>query len=153
MAVTLTPYIFEYLSLRERWLHFIWGSCQFPQMRHSIGLRWVKGKLIYVQRDENPRNYSGETVLAHLNRCSSGLDPSREIAQTPILSWRWFKSLRRLGLSGVSCHACRLDLYCKTEMGHFKAQNSCSVWVLQTNSLPIGLNRISWKPPLALLLP
>ena len=145
MAVTQTPYIFESLSLRGESLRLVWEDCKFPNFLHSIALRWVKEFLIDVQDNKNPQNYFGSTVLARRTDRLVCLDPSREIAESPILSLRWFKSLPRLGLKGVRCHARRLDLYCKKEMGHFEAQNSCSVWVLQTNTLPIGLNRISWK--------
>ena len=145
MAVTLTISCFERFLEPGRSLRLSWRSCQFLDFLHSVGRRWNQGFLINILFSKDYPNSFQTRVLTNLSRGLVFLDPSREIAETPILSLRWFKSLQRLGLRGVSCHARRLDLYSNKETGHFKAQNSCSVWVLQTNTLPIGLNRISWK--------
>ena len=145
MAVTIALSSFKGFVILRRSLRLIWGGCKFPNFLHSIGLRRVKEFLINILFSKDYPNSFQTRVLTNLTHGLVFLDPSREIAETPILWWRWFKSLQRLGLRGVSCHARRLDLYCMKEMGHFEAQNSCSVWVLQTNTLPIGLNRISWK--------
>ena len=88
MVVILTPYRFESISFRERALHLVWGVCQLPDLLHSIGLRWVKGFLMNVQKIKNPLNDSGERGWANLARCLLSIDPSREIAETRILSWR-----------------------------------------------------------------
>jgi hypothetical protein len=79
-------------------------------------------------------------------------DPSRQIAQTRILSLRWIDALWGMDLRAVSCRFCRADLHCLWEMGNFDAQNSCPVWPPRLNSLPTGLNRISWKRQLRSLL-
>jgi hypothetical protein len=75
-------------------------------------------------------------------------DPSRQIAQTRILSLRWIDALWGMVLRAASCGFCRADLCCLWEMGIFDAQNSRPVWPPRLNSLPTGLNRISWKPRL-----
>jgi hypothetical protein len=72
-------------------------------------------------------------------------DPSRKIAEMPILSWRWVKAIWGMVLRAVDCGSCRFDLYYFWEMGKIGSRNSRPVWLPKLNSLPIGLNRISWK--------
>ena len=59
-----------------------------------------------------------------------GVDLSRKIAETPILSWRWAKRLPREDLRYIACRDRRDDLCSFKEMGNFEAQNSLSARVL-----------------------
>ena len=101
MAVTLTPYIFESLSLFGRSLRLVWRSCQFLDFLHSIGLRCVDGFLIEVLNIEIRHKIYGTSVWANLSLKQTLIHTPPPIAQTPIFSLRCVYALQGRYLRAV----------------------------------------------------
>jgi hypothetical protein len=152
-AVILVRSGFDRFRVRGGLTHFFSLCLQSPQISPLILWRCVNRFLINARNEINDQIAYRVSILG--SRCSNftSVRAPWPIAKTPILSLTCVYSLWGMDLRAVSCAFCRADLCLQEGVREIDAQNPCSVWSPRLNSLPTGLNRISWKQEISLELP